>query len=98
MNPCDWLNTFNSFYMAAIVGIDNRPVGMTFKLKCVIETNLIRVCFSYKGRCDVHGCCMHTEGFKKELAWAADKRLLVISKIKPFKFYIQSYVVLSKVF
>ena len=35
---------------------------------------------------------------KEELAWAADKRLLVISKIKPFKFYIQSYVVLSKVF
>ena len=64
MNPYDWLNTFNSF---AIVSIDNRPVGMTFKLKCVIETNLIRVCFSYKGRCGIHGCCMHIEAFKRRV-------------------------------
>ena len=34
--------------------------------------------FSYKGGCDV--CeCKRIEPFKKELAWAIDKRLWVIS-------------------
>ena len=71
MNPYDWLNTFNSFYVATIVGINNRPVGMTFKLKYVIETNLIRVCFSYKGRCGIRGYCMYIEAFKRRvgLGW-----------------------------
>ena len=31
---------------------------------------------------------------KEELAWAADKRLLVISKVKPFKFKTILYAML----
>ena len=39
--PCDWLNKFYSFYMAAIDGVV--IVSMALAMKCIIETNLIRV-------------------------------------------------------
>ena len=36
-NPYHWLNKFNSFYMAALVGI------VALKLKCILNANLIGV-------------------------------------------------------
>ena len=39
--PCDWLNKVYSFYMAAIDGVV--IVSMALAMRCIIETNLIRV-------------------------------------------------------
>ena len=43
--------------------------------------------FSYKGWCGVRKC-MHIEAFKKELAWAVDKRLWLINNKMLFKIVI----------
>ena len=49
--------------------------------KCQLYISNKTVCFNYKGECGGCECCMHTKGFKEELAWTTDKWLQVISNI-----------------
>ena len=43
--PNDWLNKLYNFYITAVVGIFNSYIGVALELKCVIETNLIRLSY-----------------------------------------------------
>ena len=55
----DWLNKFCNIYMAAIVGIISKHIAL--KLKCVVETNLIRVSY-----CCI-SCSFHFNSYLKQL-------------------------------
>ena len=43
--------------------------------------------FSYKDVCGGHGCCMHIHVFKEDLAWATDKKGLMLFKTVSYVYH-----------
>ena len=71
--------------MAAVVSIIT--IGVSLQLKCIIETNLVlALCTQVTRWSTLVLCGIHvSRHLKEELAWAADKWLMLLTIVIPLK-------------